>query len=478
MQSKTKPNLHGNRRKALQSHVAFFDPDHDGIIWAGTSNGLFKYDRKRDTFSLFFDEQTGIRSTQIFGINEDRNHNLWVITPSSIIKIDPARSRLFSMAKKFGIPYQNVLPGSPYISDDDQIYVGNTKGFYTFAAEGPALFTHVLKPVVNDLPTQDQNYFGFKFDTYDYRSAGPIRYYTMLENYDPVWHQSPADRTVNYYNLPPGDYTFHLKAVNAEEEKGERQIKLHVSPPWWKTWMAYLSYLLAAGAIVYAIYRSNIRRLRKSQAEQIKIAIQTQEEERKRISRDLHDDIGTKLSALKLLLSSVKDKAAGSDNKELRSLAQNSEQFISEVVGDLRQLLRNLSPSILEEFGYVVAIEGLANKINLTGLIHFSLNVFGFKQRLQKDYELSIYRITQELINNVLKHAEAKNIFLQVGLRDETITIIIEDDGKGFDLSAHKEGYGIKNMETRTKLLSGRIHIESTPGKGTNVLIEIPYTQK
>jgi signal transduction histidine kinase/ligand-binding sensor domain-containing protein len=478
--------------------------DHDGMIWAGTNNGLFKYDRKKDSFSLFFDEQTGVRSTQIFGIREDRKHNLWVATPSSIIKMDPARSRLFLMAKKFGIPYQSISPGSLFVSNDDQIYVGNTTGFYSFAADGNGLGTASLRPVVTDLffstatgvpgkdsalqasaeyknkleLAHDQNYFGFKFDAYDYRSAEPIRYYTMLENYDPVWHQSSADRSVYYYNLPPGDYSFHLKAINAEQQEGEKQIQIHISPPWWRTWAAYISYLLVLGAIVYAIYRYNIRRLRISQAEQIKIAIQTQEEERKRISRDLHDDIGTKLSALKLLLSSVKDKAAGSDNRELRSLAQNSEQFISEVVGDLRQLLRNLSPSILEEFGYVVAIEGLANKINLTGLIHFNLNVFGFKQRLQKDYELSLYRITQELINNVLKHAQAKNIFLQVGLRDETITIMIEDDGKGFDLSAHKEGYGIKNMETRTKLLSGRIHIESTPGKGTVVLIEIPYNQK
>jgi signal transduction histidine kinase len=300
----------------------------------------------------------------------------------------------------------------------------------------------------------------------------------MLEGYDPAWHQSSADRAIYYYNLPPGDYVFHLKAVNAEEEKGERQIQIQISPPWWKTWVAYFSYLLAITAIVYGIYRYNILRIRKSQAEQIKVAIQTQEEERKRISRDLHDDIGTKLSALKLLLSSVKDKAVRSDNSDLRALAQNAEQFISEVVGDLRQLLRNLSPSILEEFGYVVAIEGLANKINLTGLIHFSLNVFGFKQRLQKDYELSLYRITQELINNVLKHAGANNIYLHVGLRDEKITIMIEDDGKGFDLSAHKEGYGIKNMETRAKLLSGKMLVESTPGKGTNVLIEIPYNQK
>ncbi len=478
--------------------------DHDGVIWAGTDNGLFRYDKKKDTFFLFFDEQTGIRTNQIFGIIEDRKNNLWVTTPSSIIKIDPTRSVPFLMAKKFMISYQNITPGSLYVSNDDQIYVGNTTGFYTFAAEGSGLSARSLKPVITDFffstvtgilgkdsalrvaaeyknkisLAHDQNYFGFRFDTYDYRSTEAIRYYTMLENYDPVWHQSPADRTIYYYNLPPGDYVFHLKAVNADEEKGERQIQIHISLPWWKTWVAYFSYLLILATIVYGIYRYNILRFRKSQAEQIRAAIQTQEEERRRISRDLHDDMGTKLSALKLLLSSVKDKAAKSNNSELRSLAQNAEQFISEVVGDLRQLLRNLSPSILEEFGYVVAIEGLANKINLTGLIHFSLNIFGFKQRLQKDYELSLYRITQELINNVLKHAEAKNIFLHVGLRDEKITIMIEDDGKGFDLSAHKEGYGIKNMETRTKLLSGKMLVESTPGKGTNVLIEIPYNQR
>ena len=478
--------------------------DHDGVTWAGTNNGLFRYDKKQDSFSFFFDEQTGIRTNQIFGITEDRKNNLWVITPSSIIKIDPARSRLFLMAKKFGIPRQSISPGSIDVSPGDQVYVGNTVGYYTFAAEESGFAVRSLKPVITDffLSTvagiagkdselsvsaenktkislaHDQNYFGFRFDTYDYRSAEAIRYYTMLENYDPVWHQSPADRTIHYYNLPPGDYIFHLKAVNADEEKGERQIQIHISPPWWKSWLAYFSYLLIVTAIVYGIYRYNILRFRKSQAEQVKIAIQTQEEERKRISRDLHDDIGTKLSALKLLLSSVKDKAAKSNNSELKSLAQNSEQFISEVVGDLRQLLRNLSPSILEEFGYVVAIEGLANKINLTGLIHFSLNVFGFKERLQKDYELSLYRITQELINNVLKHAGAKNIFLHVGLRDEKITVMIEDDGKGFDLSVHKEGYGIKNMETRTKLLSGKMLVESIPGKGTNVIIEIPYNQR
>ena len=95
--------------------------------------------------------------------------------------------------------------------------------------------------------------------------------------------------------------------------------------------------------------------------------------------------------------------------------------------------------------------------------------------RLQKDYELALYRITQELINNVLKHAEAKNVSLQIGQRDEKIILMMEDNGKGFDVNAHKDGYGLNNLDARTKLMQGTMIIDSQPGKGTSVLIEIPY---
>jgi signal transduction histidine kinase len=95
--------------------------------------------------------------------------------------------------------------------------------------------------------------------------------------------------------------------------------------------------------------------------------------------------------------------------------------------------------------------------------------------RLKKDYELALYRITQELINNVLKHAEAKHVSLQIGQRDEKIILMMEDDGKGFNVNAHKGGYGLNNLDARTKLMHGTMTIDSQPGKGTSVLIEIPY---
>ena len=148
--------------------------------------------------------------------------------------------------------------------------------------------------------------------------------------------------------------------------------------------------------------------MEKKQAAQIKAMVATQEDERKRISRDLHDDVGTKLSALKLFLVFSCEKASNTNNEEIKSLAESSEQFITEAMQDVRQLLLNLSPTVLEEFGYTTAVEGLVNKINETKQIHFNLVMFGMKQRLQKDYELALYRITQELINNVLKHAKQK----------------------------------------------------------------------
>src|SRR5689334_13665560 len=113
---------------------------------------------------------------------------------------------------------------------------------------------------------------------------------------------------------------------------------------------------------------------------------------------------------------------------------------------DVRQLLLNLSPMVLEEFGYTVAVQGLVNKINETKRLKFTFMTFGIKQRFHKEYELALYRITQELVNNILKHANAGQVTLQIGRRNKKIILLIEDDGKGFDANQHKDGYGLRNL--------------------------------
>jgi two-component system NarL family sensor kinase len=181
---------------------------------------------------------------------------------------------------------------------------------------------------------------------------------------------------------------------------------------------------------------------------------------------------------LKLFLTSLREKVSTHGDAEADALATTTEKFIGETMSDVRALLANLSPSVLEEFGYIVAVEGLINKLNETRRACFKLSVFGMGQRLKPAYELALYRITQELINNVVKHAGAHSVSLQIGQRDERIILMIEDDGKGFDASLKTGGYGIKNLTARCKLMHGSMTIDSRPGLGTSVLIEIPYAEQ
>ena len=153
-----------------------------------------------------------------------------------------------------------------------QILVGNESGFYAFFPDELDVDMKPLKLVITDFffnkgtgltgsdssllrsvenkneisLAHNQSNFGFRFTVNDYRSPEAIRYYTMLENYDPVWRQSGMDKTVYYFNLAPGDYIFRVKAYNSDETKGERQIRIHISPPWWKTGWAYALYGLTS----------------------------------------------------------------------------------------------------------------------------------------------------------------------------------------------------------------------------------------
>ncbi len=215
--------------------------------------------------------------------------------------------------------------------------------------------------------------------------------------------------------------------------------------------------------------------LKEEQADNVNAVIYAREGERKRISRDLHDDIGAKLSALKLSITSLTNRLNNPDT-ETRTIINSSQDLINEIAADIRLMLQKLSSVVLEEFGYTTAVRELVNTINETKLLHIELVIFGFQERLNNEYELALYRITQEMINNILKHAKARNACLQAGYRNETIILMMEDDGVGFDIYQRKTGYGSKNIEARTQLLHGKMNIDSSLAKGTCISIEIPYT--
>ena len=323
--------------------------------------------------------------------------------------------------------------------------------------------------------SNENNNISIDFAAITPASADIVKYQYELEGYSKDWSSLTNATTAVFANLSSGTYTFRVKALALSGGWIRAAYVFRVLPPWWLTWWAELLWVLAAAGTLYILYRSRISALESRQASQLRLMVATQEEERKRISLELHDDVGIKLSAMRLFLSSICEKSFGSGQEDIHQLAQNSEDLIGEVMQDVRQLLRDLSPALLEEFGYLTAVEGLVDKINETKMTRFELTTFGLEKRLQKEHELSLYRMTQELINNVLKHAGAGHASLIAGRRDGQLILMIEDDGMGFDSRIQKEGYGLHHLAARANLLGGNLHIDSTPGKGTSVSINIPY---
>jgi signal transduction histidine kinase/ligand-binding sensor domain-containing protein len=469
---------------------------NDSVIGVATfSKGCLLFNKKQKTFTSIT-KQDGLPLNMIYGLAQDKQKNIWIATTDGLFYKNRSNNKLVTFNEEDGLLNKH-FQGNILTTHDGRMAVPTTIGLVYFAPDEikalpppndvqitnfkvfdkSLLIDSVLSGNKTIQLDHSQNFITIGYASPGFLGRNTTQYFYQLQGIDKDWVKAGTQHSAGYTNVSPGRYVFKVRCENRDGMPSKKItfLSINVQPPWWFTWWAYCLYALFATGIAYTWYRNHINQLEEKQAAQLKAMVATQEEERKRISRDLHDDIGTKLSALKLFISSLQEKATQTNNEEIKSLAISSEQFITEAVKEVRQLLLNLSPSVLEEFGYTTAVEGLINKINETRLIYFNLVIFGMKHRLKKEYELALYRITQELINNVLKHAEAKQVSLQIGQRDEKIILMMEDNGKGFDVSSRKDGYGLHNLEARTKLMQGIMTIDSMPGKGTSVLIEVPY---
>lgn len=193
--------------------------------------------------------------------------------------------------------------------------------------------------------------------------------------------------------------------------------------------------------------------------------------ERKRISSELHDDLGAQLSTARMFLNNLRNNSDASRNSVL---IENSLGLIDSSINDLRKIMDDLQTSTLQEKGYVPATEELVNKINRLQQIKFTLTHHHINKRFNNKAEHNLFRITQELINNTLKYAQAKNVLIDLLLRDNKIVLMYEDDGVGFNLQDVKRGYGLSNIESRIQSIEGTVDFDSTPGKGFRTTIEIP----
>jgi signal transduction histidine kinase len=239
-----------------------------------------------------------------------------------------------------------------------------------------------------------------------------------------------------------------------------------------------ISFMLIIGVILirelfYSLKRADIDRSR-TEKRVINAIINTEENERKRFAKDLHDGLGPLLSTVKMSLSALNDRIKDSAGMVILN---NTNHLINEAIGTIKEISNNLSPHILSNFGLASAISAFTAKLNQTKTIRVDFKTNMENLRLENEKEVVIYRAVCELINNSLLHSGASRIEIELNKLEKFITLQFYDNGRGFDTSKlekeDSEGMGISNIETRVRSIEGVFVLESTQGKGTSALIKV-----
>ncbi|WP_298425247.1 sensor histidine kinase [uncultured Kordia sp.] len=212
----------------------------------------------------------------------------------------------------------------------------------------------------------------------------------------------------------------------------------------------------------------------KHQEELLHATILTQEKERNRIARDLHDEIGSKLNVI--FLNICRLKKHGQKNEEIQLITDEVETVIHTTIDSIRFISHELLPPTLEEFGLIETIRELQHSYNLAGKVQVDFTTVDDSHPIENSLiELNLFRIIQELINNSIRHGKATEIDINLHSEKTSIKLIYQDNGTGFDTSeaSYKKGLGMKNIESRLHIINGTYQLDSSKENGTTVMIEI-----
>jgi signal transduction histidine kinase len=239
-----------------------------------------------------------------------------------------------------------------------------------------------------------------------------------------------------------------------------------------------VSFMIIVGVVLireifYSLKRAEIDRLR-TEKRVLNAVINTEENERRRFAKDLHDGLGPLLSTVKMSLSSLGSRINDPSDK---SILNNTNHLVNESISTIKDISNNLSPHVLSNFGLTSAIGAFTTKINQTKTIEIDFKSNMENVRLENDKEVVIYRAVCELINNAMQHSGASRIEIELNKHEKFVTLQFYDNGRGFDTSTlskeDTKGMGLSNIETRVKTVEGVFILESTPGIGTSALIKV-----
>jgi len=452
--------------------------DDASSFWLYTACGLVRIahseletwasNSKRKVETTVFDSSDGVRSSAVVGkygprASKSLGGKLWFAHGDGVSVIDPRH-----------IPFNKLPPPVQVekITADRKTYWQNSSG--DARSSQP-----MLPPLVRDLEID--------YTALSFVAPEKMHFRVKLEGWDRDWQDVGNRRQAFYANLPPRHYRFRVVACNNSGVWNEAGtfLDFSIAPTYWQTnWFRTLC-VLAFVAILWAAHRLRVRvleeRQRTSERHQAEIGalneqmMNAQEEERIRIAGELHDGVLQKITsiALELATATIELPSDSQPKAEVREV----EKKLIEVGAEIRQLSHELHPAVLHEKGLPDALSSYCEEFSATRGIPISYEGDDGVGELSPGAALCIYRIAQEALGNVAKHAQAKQVQVRLTRTDDRVCLVVSDDGVGFnpDGSGKSGGLGLINMRERVRQLNGTFEFESEPGRGTTVKAEVPF---
>lgn len=286
-----------------------------------------------------------------------------------------------------------------------------------------------------------------------------------------------TQRTLQFFSIAPGNYLLELQYSldNIRWNTAFRPLDFAIDAPWWMKWYTQLGALLFFLLIGYSYfrYRQSIYKQRNHylniinnhQQKLIQSEIETLERERNRIARELHDGVGTNLTAIKLMVNQLLQNYHAPQARDVE------EQF-QIALTELKDIIYGLTPPSLGRYGLFTALKNYVSKLNKSLDTMISLEIFGADTN-NYEFNIMVFRIVQELISNSIKHSSAKHITIHINSFEDMLNIVYEDDGVGFSYEAGRKGLGLDNIESRIHSVNGTLKFDSG-GHGICYTIDIP----
>jgi signal transduction histidine kinase/ligand-binding sensor domain-containing protein len=467
-------------------------------IFLTTINGLYEIDENA-TILKKYDVRSGLPDDFIYGVLEDKNGDLWMSHNKGISVLNLKTNKFKNYSVKDGLQSNEFNTGAYYKDENGLMYFGGVNGINCIDPDKIIQNKNAPKIAINQINLSDepyqsdtsyneltqlnfeynQNTLSFDFSALEFTNPAFNTYKYILSGYDKQWIQSGTKHFARYSNLPPGKYAFMIMAANADGAWSQepKVLVINIKAPFWQSNWFYtivgITILLFIGLIIYTIiYRQKLKLNR-----QLKLQFEL-EQERLRIARDLHDNVGAHLSYLisnlDWMISHPEKLSIEEEKKRLENLTETGRQAIL----TLRQTIWAINNQALYIEDFADKYKTFAKKMldfSEHIQIHFDEDIKG-KQKLSPGITLHLFRICQEALSNILKHAKATNIYVCFKSNDEFLFYFnIKDDGKGFDTSVDYSNnhFGLVIMKERAEECGAKFSIKSSIGEGTEVNLSI-----